>query len=196
MPFAIAILAGRAREQRTMRRVMHAGDPHLLAVDAPAGLAVTRLAHGARFHMGRIRAVLRLGQAEGHALGAGELAFDKILLLIVPAIIVHHDDDRKIADDRMLVLQIVVQAEPLCREMLANDRHREVRAVLAAILFRQRETQMAGFVGAILGFAQKLLPFRPRQTAFLEIGTRPFATMIEEADVVVGLLERRDVASR
>jgi hypothetical protein len=34
----------------------------------------------------------------------------------------------------------------------------------------------------------------PRQAAILEIGARPFAAMIEEADVVVGLFERLDLA--
>src|SRR5215470_12921294 len=53
---------------------------------------------------------------------------------------------------------------------------------------------MAGVVGAVLGLAQQRLPFRPRQAAIVEIGARPFAAMVEEADVVVGLLERLDLA--
>ncbi len=93
----------------------------------------------------------------------------------------------KIADDRMLVLQIVVQAEALRGEMLADHGHPEIGAVLAAIALRDRKAQMAGLVGAVLRLAQQRFPFMPRQAAIVEIGARPFAAMIEEADVVVGL---------
>ena len=34
----------------------------------------------------------------------------------------------------------------------------------------------------------------PRQAAVLEIGARPFAAMVEETDVVVGLFQRLDLA--
>jgi hypothetical protein len=33
----------------------------------------------------------------------------------------------------------------------------------------------------------------PRQPAIVEIGARPFAAMIEKADIVVGLLDRLDL---
>ena len=101
---------------------------------------------------------------------------------------------RQIADDRMLVLQVVVQAEALRGEMLADHGHPEVGTVLAAIALRDREAQMAGGVGEILGLAQQRFPFMPRQAAILEIGARPFAAMVEEADVVVGLFQRLDLA--
>jgi hypothetical protein len=52
---------------------------------------------------------------------------------------------------------------------------------------------MAGLVGEVLGLAQQRFPFRARQPAVLEIGARPFAPMIEEADVVVGRFERADL---
>ena len=94
----------------------------------------------------------------------------------------------------MLVLQIVVQAEALCGKMLADHGHPEVGAVLAAVALRDREAQMAGGVGEVLGLAQQRLPFMPRQAAILEIGARPFAAMVEEADVVVGRLQRLDLA--
>ena len=101
------------------------------------------------------------------------------------AVAVEHGDERQIADDRMLVLQVVVQAEALGGEMLADHRHPEVGAVLAAIALRDREAQMAGVVGEILRLAQQRFPFVPRQAALVEIGARPFAAMVEEADVVV-----------
>ncbi len=53
---------------------------------------------------------------------------------------------------------------------------------------------MAGGVREILGLAQQRFPFMPRQAAILEIGARPFAAMIEEADVVVGFFQRLDLA--
>ncbi len=62
--FRVAILAAGAAEQHDVRRDMHAGDPHLLAIDQPAILAVLLMTYGAGFHMGRVGAVVRLGQAE------------------------------------------------------------------------------------------------------------------------------------
>ena len=94
----------------------------------------------------------------------------------------------------MLVLQVVVQAETLGGEMLADHGHPEVGAVLAAVALRDREAQMAGVVGEILGLAQQRFPFVPRQPAIVEIGARPFAAVVEEADVVVGLFQRLDLA--
>ena len=49
-------------------------------------------------------------------------------------------------------------------------------------------------VGEILHLAQQRFPFMPRQAAIVEIGARPFAAVIEEADVVVRLLDRLDLA--
>ena len=94
----------------------------------------------------------------------------------------------------MLVLEIVVQAEPLGGKVLADDGHPEVGAILAAILLRHRKTQMTGRVCEILGLAQQRFPFVPRQAAILEIGARPFAAVVEEANVVVGRLQRLDLA--
>ena len=53
---------------------------------------------------------------------------------------------------------------------------------------------MAGAVGEIFHAPQQRFPFMPRQPAIVEIGARPFAAVIEEADVVVGLLDRLDLA--
>ena len=94
----------------------------------------------------------------------------------------------------MLVLQIVVQAKPLGGEMLADHRHPEIGAVLAAVALRDRKAQVSGGVGEIFHLSQQGFPFLPRQPAFVEIGARPFATMIEKPDVVVGVLDRLDLA--
>ena len=159
----------------------------------PARDAVAGRRHRAGLHVGGVRAVVGLGQAEGDAVFAGDRAFDH-RLLVVAAVAVEHGDQRQIADDRMLVLQIVVQAEALGGEMLADHRHPEIGAVLAAIALRDREAQMPGGVGEVLRLAQQRFPFMPRQAAVVEIGARPFAAMVEEADVVVGLFERLDLA--
>ena len=134
-----------------------------------------------------------LGEAEGDAVFAGDRAFDH-RLLVVAAVTVEHGHQRQVADDRVLVLQVIVQAKALCRKMLADHRHPEIGAILAAVALGNRETKMPGRVGEIFHFAQQRFPFMPRQPAIFEIGARPFAAMIEEADVVVGVLDRLDLA--
>ena len=141
-----------------------------------------------------VGAVRALGQTETYARLAGELTGNQRLFLILASIGVEHDDDRKIADDRMLVLQVVVQAEALGGKVFADRRHGEIGAVLAAIRLRQREAKVAGLVGDILRLAQQRFPFLARQAAIVEIRARPFAAMIEEADVVVAILDRLDLA--
>lgn len=59
---------------------------------------------------------------------------------------------------------------------------------------RHGKAQMTGGIRGVLCLAQQRFPFMPRQAAILEIGARPFATMVEEADVVVSLLQRLDLA--
>src|SRR5205807_817843 len=115
-------------------------------------------------------------------------------LLVVAAVAVEHRDQRQVADDRMLVLQIVVQAKSLGGKMLANDRHPEIRAILAAVTLRDRKTQVSRIVGEVLHFPQQHFPLTPRQSAIVEIGACPFAAMIEETDVVIGVLDRLDLA--
>src|SRR6266436_4263138 len=78
--------------------------------------------------------------------------------------------------------------------MLADNGHPEIGAILTAVPLRNREAQMSGVVGKISHPAQQRLPFRPRQSAMLEISARPFAAVIEEADVVIGFFNRLDLA--
>ena len=94
----------------------------------------------------------------------------------------------------MLVLQIVVQAKPLGGKMLADHRHPQIGAVAAAIAPGNREAQMPGRIGEVLHLAQQGFPFLPGQPAVLEIGAGPFPAMIEEPDIVIGLLDRLDLA--
>ena len=69
-----------------------------------------------------------------------ERATNELFLLLGRAEVAQHDDDREIADDRVLVLQVVVQPEPLGRQMLADHGHPEVRTTLAAELDRQAKS--------------------------------------------------------
>ncbi len=86
-----------------------------------------------------------------------------------------------------------MQAEALFGEMLADDRHTEIGAVLTAEFLGQRIAEMPGLVGTALGFAQQFFPFGPRQALIFEISPGPFAPMVEEADIVVLPFERPDL---
>src|SRR5262249_21845655 len=66
--------------------------------------------------------------------------------------------------------------------------------VFAAVFPRQREAIVPGQVGAPAHLGQQVLPFMARQAAAFEISARPFAPMVEEADVVVCAFERLDFA--
>src|SRR5581483_7280480 len=79
-------------------------------------------------------------------------------------------------------------------DMLADDRHGEVRAVLAAELLREPEAQVARLVGAPLHLGEQLLPLVPRLAVIVPVGAGMLAAMVEEADVVVRALERPDLA--
>jgi len=138
--------------------------------------------------------VQRLGEAEADALGALEHAFDVALLLLLRAEAMQQERHRKVADDRALVLQIVVQAEPLVRQVLADDRHGEVGTVLAAQRLRQSEAQVTGLVGAPLHLGQQLFPLVPRLAVIVPVGAGMLAAMVEEADIVVLALQRPDLA--
>ena len=53
-----------------------------------------------------------------------------------------------------------------------------------------------GLVGQPLHPVEQLLPLLVRQALVVPVGARVLATMVEEADVVVLLLERRDHVAR
>src|SRR6185312_12177599 len=80
------------------------------------------------------------------------------------------------------------------REMLADDRHGEVGAVLAAELPGQAEAHVARLVGAPLHLGQQLLPFVARLAVIVPVGAGMLAAVVEEADVVVRALERPNLA--
>ena len=108
----------------------------------------------------------------------------------------HQHQADVVADDRVFVLQIVVQAEAFRREVLADHRHAEVRAVFAAVFLRERIAVVAGVVGEFARLREQRFPLFGRQAAAVPVGARVFAAMVEEADVVVGVFERLDDFSR
>ena len=90
-----------------------------------------------------------------------------------------------VADDGVLVLQIVVQAEALGRQVLADHRHAEVRAVPAAALHREGVAVVAGGVGPAARLGEQRLPLAAGQAAAVPVGAGVLAAVVEEADVVV-----------
>ncbi len=147
-----------------------------------------------RIHVRCVGAVVGLGDAEREAALPGEHRRYPFLFLFFGAVMQHQHQADVVADDRVLVLQIVVQAESLRGEMLADDRHAEVRAVLAAVRLRERIPIVTGVVGEFARLREQRLPILGRQAAAIPVGARVFAAMVEEADVVVRIFERLDLA--
>ena len=80
--------------------------------------------------------MVRLGQAEGGAHLAGQQLFAVAGILLRRRELLEHQHEGIVADDGMLVLQVVEQAEPLGSQMLADYRHVQVGPALAAHGFR------------------------------------------------------------
>lgn len=139
--------------------------------------------------------MIRFGETKDAGARALERARDELLSLYVGAKVPKHQYGREIANDRMLVLQIVVQAESLGGQVLAHHRHREVAAVATTEFSRQAEAQVSCTIGATLGLGQQRLPFVTRQTTLIPIGPRPLAAMIKETLVIVDCLQRNDLGS-
>ena len=87
-----------------------------------------------------------------------------------------------------------MEPEPLRGEVLTNDRHLDVARVVTAVLRGQRVTQPPGRIGEATHLAEQLFPIAAGDTAGVEIGARVLASMVEETDVVVGLLQRLDLS--
>ena len=128
----IAVIAGRAAEQGAVAGLVHARGPHFFAIDQPALDPIAGLAHGRGFHKGGVRAVIGFGQAKGWPKLSGHHERDQGVALLGRAKIAQHQHKRVIADNRMLVLQIIMQAKALGGQMLADHGHPKIRAVLPA----------------------------------------------------------------
>src|SRR2546423_524519 len=91
----------------------HSGRPHTIGAVAHPIVAHSR-GGGARPR--GVGAVLRLGEAEGDAHLAGEHLLAPVLLRW-RARVVRPEPRREVADDRRLVLQVVVESEALGRKV-------------------------------------------------------------------------------
>ena len=131
------------------------------------------------------------GEAERHGALAGEHRLDPLGLLRLGTEPVHHDHLREVADDGRLVLQVVVQAESLVRQVFPDHGHVEVGAVAPAELRRQPVAQPAGLIGAAAHLVEQVLPFAARHTAVVEVGAGELAPPIEVLHVLA--LERLDL---
>ncbi|SKY38449.1 Uncharacterised protein [Mycobacteroides abscessus subsp. abscessus] len=93
----------------------------------------------------------------------------------------------------MFVLQVTVQSQATPCQVFANDRHTEVGSVPSAEFRGKGIPKVPRHVRAPACLAEQRLPFSVGQTATLPIGSRIFSPVVEESDVVIGLLERHDL---
>lgn len=126
-----------------MGGVVHTSLPPLVSVQQPALYPISCFWLTSGGHVGSVRTMTRLGQTKCHPELALQPQRNKLLLLLLIAKVHKHNDIREVSDHRMFCLQIVEQAKSLRCEVFSDDGHPEVaapavRAVLAAILFRQR----------------------------------------------------------
>jgi len=118
MPRAGAVLAALCARDQDMGHGVHTRCPHLLPSDGQPPAPVPLLAHGACSHVGRIRAMFGSVSPTGADLAIAQLlALHRELRLggEVPDI-----STKGLLHERMFVLQIVVQAQALRCEMLAD----------------------------------------------------------------------------
>ena len=104
--------------------------------------------------------------------------------LVVGAEVAHHEHVREVADDRALVLQVVVQPKPLaarCSRMIAISR---LLASLSAVLLRERRSAASRRRRRARASRRGAPPIRGGDAAVLEVGAGVLASMVEEADVV------------
>ena len=170
---------------------MHAGRPHLLAVDQPAGLAVLAPARTARVSMKRrVGAVVRLGQAEGGAHSAGQQPVVVALVLLGRGELLEHQDERDCC--RRSSARSAGRCAgpgPWPPGARGSPPSRGASRPLPPVFLRARRSESGRprRRGSRASREQRL-PFLARQAAVVEVGARPFAAVVEEADVVVGAL--------
>ena len=174
-------LAAGAGHDHVVLGPVDAGVPGLGAVYDP----VVAFLVGLGLHVGGVGAVLRLGDAEGEAAPPFGQVVDPLRLLLLGAVLDHQQKAHVVADDGVLGLQVVVQAEALDRQMLADDGHAQIGAVPPAVGLGGGVAVVAGGVRAMAGLHHQPLPTLVGQAAALPVGAGVLAPMVEEADVVV-----------
>ena len=147
---------------------------------------------GVGLQPGCVGAVLWFGEAERHRAFPGDQRLGPQAALFVGAEAFHHDHLREVADDRGFVLQVVVQAEPLVRQMFPDDGHVHVGAVATAERRRQSVAQPARPVGSPAHLGEQILPLARRDTVVVPIRARMLSALVEVLHVVG--LQRSDLA--
>ena len=195
----IAVLPARARKDGAMGCVMHARLPLLVPVQQPPIDPAPPLCNTLGGHMCCIAAVARLRQAEGHSELAPQPRGNQLSLLLLRTEVHEHDDVREVAHHAVLVLQVVEQAQAFGGKMFADHGHPQVApaavlAVLPAILLWQGQAVEACFVREPARLGQQILPFLSWQAAGVPVCACVFAAVVEEAVVVVFVLQWEDGA--
>ena len=137
--------------------------------------------------------MIGLGDPKREAAAPVGKIVDPRRLLLIGAVLDHQQQADVVANDGVFVLQVAMQPKALAGQVLADDCHAKVGAVLPAVLLREWVSVVAGSVGPSPGFAKKCLPPVVREPASLPVRSRIFASVIEESNVVVLLLERLDL---
>jgi hypothetical protein len=86
-----------------------------------------------------------------------------------------------------------VQPQPSSGQALADDGHAQVRPVGAAEGGREGPAQEAGGIRSPAHLAQQRVPLGAGDATVLDVGAGELPPVVEEADVVVLLLERLDL---
>ena len=155
-----------AREEQHVGCRVHPCLPFLVPADGVAGFAAGEGAgRGHRVHVRGVGAVVDFSQAEGRPEGAVQARGDVLGALLWRAEVVQHQHVGEVADDAVLVLQVVGEAQPAAvdgvRGQVVPDRAHvqvEVRVRGAAELGGQREAVEARGVGEGAGFGEEGFP--------------------------------------
>ena len=95
------------------------------------------------------------GQAKAPSHFARQHRRNIIAFLLFCTKVAEHQRLYQIADDTILVLQVIVQAESFMRQMLPDPCHAQIGTVLAAKFLRQGIAIMAGRIGDLPHFYQQ-----------------------------------------
>ena len=134
-----------------------------------------------------------LCQAKARAHLAAQQLVGVTLVLGVGGKLLEHQDEGVVADDRVLGLEVVEQAQPLGGQMLADDGHGQLGAALAAHLRGPGVAQVSGLVGQLAGLGQQLFPVLAGQALVVPVGAGVLAAVVEEPLIVVLRLQRLDL---
>ena len=144
--------------------------------------------------MGSVAPMILFGQTETPSHFTFKHRRNKIVLLLACSEIPKHQHLNQIADDAALVLQVIMETETFVREMMSDDRHRQIAAILPAIFFWNGKTIMTGAVGNLPHFGEQRPPIRARMPVIVPVGPGMFTAMVKKADIVVAVFNRLDFA--